>query len=279
MLVDSHVNLHHEKFTGEVDAVIESARRAGVGAMLSISDKIGSTSAIREISARYDFIWRSVGAHPHYAGEHRDLTAQTLIEMAAEEDVVGIGECGLDFYYGFSPRVDQEKVFAAHIEAAQETGLPLIIHTREADELMLSTLKRACNKRNFTPLLHCYTGGLKLAEAVMEMGGYISFSGIISFKNADDVRAIARRMPIDRIIVETDCPYLAPVPFRGRRCDPEHVVHVAASLAETLGVSHEEIAEVTTSNFFRLFQRAGFEGNGEHIVDQNIGRNRQGIEK
>ena len=258
MLVDSHVNLHHEKFSGEVDTVIESARKAGVRAMLTISDKISSTSAIKNISSQYDFIWRSVGAHPHYASDHRDLTAALLVELAAEDDVVGIGECGLDFHYGFSSREDQEQLFSAHIEAAQETGLPLIIHTREADELMLEMLSEAMGKQRFTPLLHCYTSGLKLAEAVMEMGGYISFSGIITFKNADEVRSVARKMPLERIIVETDCPYLAPVPYRGRRCDPEHVVNVAAGLADILGIPGDDIERITTENFFRLFSRVEF---------------------
>jgi len=258
MLVDSHVNLHHEKFAGEVEAIIEAARAAGVRAMLTISDRISSTEAIRAISSRHDFIWRSVGAHPHYASDHLDLTTKKLIALAAEDDAVGIGECGLDFHYGFSPREDQEKVFAVHIEAAQETGLPLIIHTREADEAMQSMLQTAYAKRKFTPLLHCYTSGMALAEAVVEMGGYISFSGIITFKNADDVRTVAKAMPRDRIIVETDCPYLAPVPHRGRRCDPAHVVHVADKLGEILGLERAEIDRMTTENFFRLFKKAEF---------------------
>ncbi|MEZ5921907.1 MAG: TatD family hydrolase, partial [Parvularculaceae bacterium] len=173
-----------------------------------------------------------------------------------------IGECGLDFHYGFSPREDQERVFAAHIEAAQETGMPLIIHTREADELMQQMLVSAMKERSFTPLLHCYTSGMKLAECVMEMGGFISFSGIITFKNADDVRAVAEAMPRDRIIIETDCPYLAPVPFRGKRCEPVHVVNVADKLAEMFSMTRAEIDELTTRNFFRLFKRAEFKGEG-----------------
>lgn len=260
MLVDSHVNLHHEKFDGEVEAVIARAAEAGVRAMLTISDKISSTEKIRAIVAGRKNIWRSVGAHPHYASDHKGLIAESLIGLAAEADVVGIGECGLDFHYGFSPREDQERVFAAHIEAAQETGLPLIIHTREADELTGAMLAAAMARRKLTPLLHCYTSSLALAEAVMEMGGFISFSGIITFKNADDVRAVAARMPHDRIIIETDCPYLAPIPHRGRRCEPAHVVHVADRLGEILGRSRAEIDRLTTENFFRLFARARFEG-------------------
>ncbi len=260
MLIDSHVNLHHEKFAGEVDAVIAAARDAGVVAMLTISDRISSTDAIREIASRHDFIWRSVGAHPHYASEHLDLTAEDLVILAGDEDVVGIGECGLDFHYGFSPRDAQEAVFAAHIETSQETGLPLIIHAREADAPILKMLENAMAKRPFTPLLHCYTSGLALAEAVMEMGGYISFSGIITFRNADGVRAVAKLMPHDRIIVETDCPYLAPVPHRGRRCDPAHVVHVADKLAEVLSLTRSDIDRLTTENFFRLFSKARHHG-------------------
>lgn len=256
MLVDSHVNLHHEKFAGDVDAVIEAARTAGVVAMLTISDKISSTDAIRDIVAGRPNVWRSVGAHPHYASDHLDLTAARLIALAAADDVIGVGECGLDFHYEFSPREHQEPVFNAHIEAAQETGLPLIIHTREADERTANMLKEAIAKKKFTPLLHCYTGSLALAELVMEMNGYISFSGIITFKNADDIRAIAAKMPRDRILVETDCPYLAPVPHRGRRCEPAHVVHVADKLAETLKLERVEVDRMTTDNFFRLFQRA-----------------------
>ena len=258
MLVDSHVNLPHEKFASEIDAVIAAARGAGVRAMLTISDRISSTEAIKAIAARYDFIWRSVGAHPHYASDHLDLTAEKLVTLAMDGDVVGIGECGLDFHYGFSPREHQEQVFVAHMEAAQETGLPLIIHAREADDCMQAMLETACAKRKFTPLLHCYTSGLKLAEAVMDMGGYISFSGIITFRGADGVRAVAQKMPHDRIIVETDCPYLAPIPHRGRRCDPAHVVHVADKLGEILCLPRAEIDRMTTANFFRLFSKAEF---------------------
>lgn len=260
MLIDSHVNLHHEKFDADVEEVIARAEAAGVGAMLTISDRISSTEKIRATADRHPNIWRSVGAHPHYAADHNQLSAQTLIDLALESKVVGIGECGLDFHYGFSPAEDQERVFAAHIEAAQATGLPLIIHTREADDMMGRMLREAMAKKTFTPLLHCYTSGLGLAEAVMEMGGYISFSGIITFKNADDVRMVAARMPLSRIIVETDCPYLAPVPHRGRRCEPAHVVHVAERLGEILGLARSEIDRLTTENFFRLFARARIEG-------------------
>ena len=265
MLVDSHVNLHAEKFVEDLDGVIARALDAGVGAMLTISDRISSTDAVRRVAADYPFIWRSVGAHPHYAVEHGDLTTDFLVDLAAGEDVVGIGECGLDYYYNHSPREDQLIVFAKHIEAAQETGLPLIIHTRDAEDEMRRLLEKAMADKPFTPLLHCYTGGPVLAEAVMEMGGYAAFSGIITFKNAEDVRAVARALPIDRLIIETDCPYLAPVPMRGRRNEPAFLPHVAAKLAEIKDVDEAEIATVTTRNFFRLFPRADralAQGNG-----------------
>ena len=256
MLVDSHVNLHSEQYAEDAEAVIARAREAGVAAMLTISDRLSSTDAIAEIAGADDLIWRSAGVHPHHAKDYADLNAQTLIDLAADEKVIGVGECGLDFHYEYSDRDAQFPVFAAHIKASQETGLPLIIHTREADAAMRETLTTAHKERAFTPLLHCYTGGPDLAEAVLKLGGYISFSGIITFKNASDIRAIAQAAPLDRIIIETDCPYLAPVPKRGRRNEPAYLVHVAEKLAEIKDVTPEEIAQVTTDNFFRLFPRA-----------------------
>ena len=260
MLIDSHVNLHSDKYEDDGEDVIARARAAGVAGMLTISDRISSADEIKRICARYPFMWRSVGAHPHYAVEHPDLTADFLVDLAADEDVIGIGECGLDFHYNYSPREDQLIVFRKHIEAAQRTGLPLIIHTREADKEMRDLLERAMSNAPFIPLLHCYTGGIELAEAVMEMGGYAAFSGIMTFKNAEDVRAVAKALPLDRIILETDCPYLAPVPMRGRRNEPAYLVHVAAKFAELRGLSEEDAAIITTDNFFRLFSRATREG-------------------
>lgn len=255
-LIDSHVNLHSEKYADDLEDVIANAQAAGVYAMLTISDKLSSTDAIKNISEAYDFVWRSVGVHPHYAADDSQLNAKTLIDLAAASDVVGIGECGLDFHYEYSDREIQRTVFAQQIIAAQETMLPLIIHTRDADDEMQTMLERAFSEKKFVPLLHCYTGGPKLAKSVLDMGGYISFSGIISFKNADDVRAIAEHTPLDRIIIETDCPYLAPVPKRGRRNEPAYLVHVAEKLAEIRNVDVDEIAEVTTRNFFDLFSKA-----------------------
>ncbi len=256
MLVDSHVNLHSEQYTDDCDGVIAAARAAGVDYMLTISDKLTSIDAIKKIADAHDFIWRSVGVHPHYASEYPDLDAQTLIDLAADEKVIGVGECGLDFHYEYSDRTAQRPVFRAHIDAARATGLPLIIHMREADDEMRETLMGAHGEGAFTPLLHCYTGGPALAEAVLALGGYISFSGIITFKNASDIRAVAEVAPLDRIIIETDCPYLAPVPMRGRRNEPAYLVHVAEKLADVKDVSVDEVAQHTTDNFFRLFSRA-----------------------
>lgn len=256
MLIDSHVNLHSEKFAEDLDEVIARARAAGVSGMLTISDRLESTEAIRAVADAHDDIWRSVGVHPHYAADAEDLAPETLIAMVGDPKVVGIGECGLDNYYEYSPREAQEKVFRAHAAAARETGLPLIIHTRDADAPMRAILEEEQARGAFTPLLHCYTGGPALAEAVLAMGGYVSFSGIITFKNAGDIREIAAATPLERIIVETDCPYLAPVPHRGRRCEPAHVVHVAEKLAEVKGTTMDDIAAATTANFFRLFAKA-----------------------
>ena len=256
MLVDSHVNLHSEKYVEDLADVISRAREAGVGAMLTISDQLSSTDAIKAIAERDPLIWRSVGVHPHYAKDYPELTAQQLIDLAKEENVIGIGECGLDFFYEFSDRTIQMDVFTAHITAARATGLPLIIHTRDADDETREMLENAFTEGSFIPLLHCYTGGPALAKAALALGGYVSFSGIITFKNAGDVRAIAEDTPLDRIIIETDCPYLAPVPMRGRRNEPAFVTHVAKKLAELKGVSVDEISRITTDNFFRLFSRA-----------------------
>ncbi len=256
MLVDSHVNLHSERYDEDRDTVIRAARNAGVEYMLTISDKLSSTPAIKTIADSHDFIWRSIGVHPHYANEYPALTARELIDLAADENVVGIGECGLDFYYEHSDRALQFPVFRAHIEASRESGLPLIIHTRDADEEMRKLLVAEHEKGAFTPLLHCYTGGPALAEAVLSLGGYISFSGIITFKNAADICAVAEATPLDRILIETDCPYLAPMPMRGLRNEPAYVAHVAEKLGQIKGVTVEAIAAATTKNFFRLFARA-----------------------
>ncbi len=256
MFVDSHVNLHGEKYREDLEEVVDRAREAGVGAMLAISDRLDHQDEIQAIAQAYDHMWHSVGVHPHHAKDYSDLDSQHLCKIAEASQAVGIGECGLDLYYEYSEIELQEPVFRAHIHSAQELNLPLIIHSRNADDKMIEMLTVEYDKRPFVPLMHCYTSGPELAKRALELGGYISFSGIITFKKADDVRAIAENTPLEKTLIETDCPYLTPVPFRGRRCEPAHVVHVAEKLAEIHNVSVEEIKKHTTDNFFQLFSKA-----------------------
>ena len=255
MLIDSHVNLHAPQFDEDRDAVIERARAAGVQLMVEISDKLTTFEATHDIAMAHDDIWCTVGVHPHEAKDAADLTAQTLIELADRPKVVGIGECGLDFHYDFSPRDIQAAVFRQHVKAARETGLPLVIHTREADEVMTEILREEQAAGPFRMLMHCYTSGPELAKTAAELGAWFSVSGIATFKAAEDVRAVIRDMPADRIIVETDCPYLAPIPHRGRRNEPAYVGHVLDKLAEIRGWSPEDADQRTTDAFFSLFDR------------------------
>lgn len=255
MLIDSHVNLHAPQFDEDRDAVIERARAAGVQLMVEISDKLTTFEATHGIAMAHDDIWCTVGVHPHEAKDAADLTVQTLIELAQRPKVVGIGECGLDFHYDFSPRDIQAAVFRQHVKAARETGLPLVIHTREADEVMTEILRDEQAAGPFRMLMHCYTSGPELAKTAAEMGAWFSVSGIATFKAAEDVRAVIRDMPADRIIVETDCPYLAPIPHRGRRNEPAYVGHVLDKLAEIRGWSPEDADQRTTDAFFSLFDR------------------------
>ncbi len=255
MLIDSHVNLHAPQFDEDRDAVIERARAAGVQLMVEISDKLTTFEATHGIAMAHDDIWCTVGVHPHEAKDAPDLTAQTLIELAQRPKVVGIGECGLDFHYDFSPRDIQAAVFRQHVKAARETRLPLVIHTREADEVMGEILREEYAAGPFRMLMHCYTSGSELAVIAAELGAWFSVSGIATFKAAEDVRAVIRDMPADRIIVETDCPYLAPIPHRGRRNEPAYVSHVLDKLAEIRGWSAQEADQRTTEAFFSLFDR------------------------
>lgn len=254
MLIDSHVNLHAPQFDDDRQAVIERARAAGVALMVNICDRVSNFPACRAVADAAD-IWCTVGTHPHEAKEDPDLTAEALARLAADPRVVGIGECGLDFHYDLSPRDIQAKVFRQHVHAAQETGLPLVVHTREADDEMAAILEDEYARRPFRLLMHCYTSGAELARRAADLGAWFSVSGIATFKAADDVRAVVAQMPADRIIVETDCPYLAPVPYRGRRNEPAYVGHVLAKLAEIRGWSAEEADRRTTDAFFALFDR------------------------
>ncbi len=253
MLIDSHVNLHHQSFAGDRDAVIARARAAGVARMITICDRVENFPQVLAIAEAHEDINASVGAHPHYAKDHLALTAARLIELGEHPKVVGIGETGLDQHYKFSPFEDQVAVFRAHAEAARALGKTLIIHTREADEPMAGLLEAEAGKGPLRILMHCYTGGLGLARRALQLGAYFSFSGIMTFKNAEDVRAVAREIPLDRVIVETDCPYLAPVPFRGQRCEPAHVAAVLSYFCKMRGLEEGEGAALLAENFFRLF--------------------------
>jgi TatD DNase family protein len=254
MIIDSHVNLHAPQFDEDREAVIARARAAGVALMVNISDKVSGFAACRAIADEPD-IWCTVGTHPHEARENPDLSARTLIDLAADSKVVGIGECGLDFHYDLSPRDIQAQVFRVHIAAARETGLPLVVHTREADEVMGAILEQEHAAGPFRLLMHCYTSGAGLARRCAALGAWFSVSGIATFKAAQDVRDVIADMPADRIIVETDCPYLAPVPYRGRRNEPAYVPHVLGKLAEIRGWTLAEAEQRTEDAFFALFDR------------------------
>ncbi|MFB7881907.1 TatD family hydrolase [Brevundimonas diminuta] len=255
MLIDSHVNLHAPQFDEDREAVIDRARQAGVRLMVEISDKLSTFEATHALAMNNADIWCTVGVHPHEAKDYADLNVDHLVELADRPRVIGIGECGLDFHYDLSPRDVQATVFRQHVEAARRTDLPLVIHTREADEVMADILREEHRHAPFKFLMHCYTSGLELAETAMELDAWFSVSGIATFKAADEVREVIRRMPEDRIIVETDCPYLAPIPHRGRRNEPAYVGLVLERLAEIRGWTPEQADELTTDAFFNLFDR------------------------
>ncbi len=254
MLIDSHVNLHAPQFDEDRDEVIARARAAGIALMVNISDKVSHFKAVRALADHPD-IWCTVGTHPHEAKENPELSAAELVALAGDPRVVGIGETGLDFHYDLSPRDIQAKVFRAHIGAARETGLPLVVHTREADQLMGDILEEEYARGAFKMLMHCYTSGAELAARAAALGAWFSVSGIATFKAAEDVRAVVREMPADRIIVETDCPYLAPIPHRGRRNEPAYLPAVLAKLAGIRGWSAQEAEQKTEDAFFALFDR------------------------
>uniref|UniRef100_UPI003BAA7E86 TatD family hydrolase n=1 Tax=Stappia sp. TaxID=1870903 RepID=UPI003BAA7E86 len=255
MLVDSHCHLDFPDFDAERDEIVARAGAAGVGVMVTISTRVRKFDQIRAIAETYDNVWCSVGTHPHNAGEETDITTANLVRLAEYEKVVAIGEAGLDYFYDKAPREAQAEGLRRHIAAARETGLPLVIHSRDADEDMARILTEETEKGAFPVLLHCFSSGRDLALTGIDLGLYVSFSGILTFKRSDDLRAIAAELPADRLLVETDAPYLAPQPWRGKRNEPAYVAHTNKVLAETRGVSEDEMARQTTENFFRLFSR------------------------
>ncbi len=255
MLVDSHCHLDFPDFDAERDAIIQRAHDAGVGRMVTISTRVAKFDQVRAIAEQYDTVYCSVGTHPHNADEELHITSDQLVELAQHPKVVAIGEAGLDYFYDKAPREAQALGLRNHIAAARQTGLPLVIHARDADEDMARILREETQKGAFPFILHCFSSGAALAKTGIELGGYISFSGILTFKKSEELRAIARTLPLDRLLVETDAPYLAPMPYRGKRNEPSYVVHTAGVLADTMDISHQELATHTTNNFFRLFKK------------------------
>lgn len=256
-MFDTHVNLHGETYAEDLEEVLGRARAAGVSRFLAICDRFDNFPAILAIAEAHDDIWCSVGVHPHHAKDFQGLTVEDLLRAARHPEVVAIGETGLDFHYGYSSEEDQLASLRKHIAVARETGLPLILHTREADDLMADVLEDEYVKGPFQPLLHCYTGGADLAQRALALGAYVSVSGILSFRSAKDVRSVIADIPMDRIILETDCPYLAPVPMRGRRNEPAYLPHVAEALATLKEISKEEVERITDENALRLFSKIG----------------------
>lgn len=256
MLVDSHCHLDFPDFAAEVDGIVSRARAAGIGHMLTISTRVRRFADVLAMAERFPDVTCSVGTHPHYASEERDVLKDEIVSLTAHPRVAAIGEAGLDYFYQKSSREDQEAGFRTHIAAARETGLPLIIHTRDAEEDTARILKEEMAKGRFSAVLHCFTGGRELAETGIDLGLYVSFSGILTFPKSGGLRELAAALPLDRLLVETDAPYLAPQPHRGKRNEPAFVRHTAKVLADVRGMSEAEIADATTANFFSLFQRA-----------------------
>ena len=255
MLVDHHCHLDFDKFDADRMAVLDRARAAGVGLMVSISTKVSKLNELLQLVEPLDGIFCSVGTHPHYADQELDVPVSRLVELSSHPKVVAIGEAGLDYYYDNAPRDAQAKGLRNHIAAARETGLPLIIHSRDADEDMAAILEEETGKGAFPAVLHCFTGGPDFAKRALALGLYISFSGVVTFKTATVIQEIAAELPLDRILVETDAPYLAPIPHRGKRNEPAFVVHTAAKVAELRGLERSEFAAATTENFFRLYSK------------------------
>jgi len=266
MLIDSHCHLDFPDFASELDAVVGRARAAGIARMVTISTRIVRQPELLAIADRFPDVFCSVGTHPHYAHEELDISAADLVARTHHPKVVALGEAGLDYHYDNSPRDAQERGFRAHIAAARETKLPLVIHARDADDDVARILEEETGKGAFPAVLHCYTGGPDLARRAIALGLYVSFTGIVTFKNSGALRDIAAALPADRILVETDAPYLAPGRHRGKRNEPAFVVETANVLAETRGVSFDTIARQTTENFFALFSRVPRPANADNFM-------------
>ncbi|MGD9880112.1 MAG: TatD family hydrolase [Reyranella sp.] len=256
MLIDSHCHLDVPELAADETGVLARARTAGVAGMLTIGTRLDRFDGVRAIAERHANVWCSVGVHPHEAKEEGQRTPDRLIEAARHPKVVGIGETGLDFYYEHSPREEQAESFRAHIAAARQTGLPLIVHTRDADDETGDILEQEFANGSYGGVIHCFSSGRRVAERALALGLYLSISGIVTFKAANELRDIVRDIPLDRLLIETDAPFLAPVPKRGKTNEPAFMSHTAAKVAELKGVSPAELATATTDNFFRLFAKA-----------------------
>ena len=254
-IVDSHCHLDFDSFENDIDAVVERAREAGLCRMVTICNKVSAFDRVLALAERYDDVFCSVGVHPHEAGSEGDVSLDRLMELARHPKVVGIGESGLDYYYDNSPVEAQKASFRTHIAAARETELPLIVHSRDADSDMADMLEEGARDGAYPGVLHCFTAGPELAARAVAIGFYVSLAGIITFKSPESIRETVRDVPMDRLLVETDSPYLAPVPMRGKRNEPAYTRHTNRVLAEVKGVSEAEMAEVTTENFLRLFSK------------------------
>jgi TatD DNase family protein len=255
MLVDSHCHLDFPDFADEIERVVSRAEMAGVGKMLTIGTRLDRFEGVLAVAERFPSVYCTVGVHPNEADSAPDVHVEQLIELANHPKVVGFGETGLDFYYERSDRERQKRAFRVHLEAARQIGLPVIIHTRDADQDMAEILTEEMEKGPFQALIHCFSSGSYLADLALKFGFYISVSGIVTFKNADPLRDVISTIPLDRLLVETDSPYLAPIPFRGKRNEPAHVVHTARKVAELKNVEEGAMATATTQNFLRLFAK------------------------
>ncbi|MFV0627227.1 MAG: TatD family hydrolase [Alphaproteobacteria bacterium] len=263
MLVDSHCHLDFDDFEGDLEEIIENAKENGISAILNAGNNINELENQLKISEKYPFIYTAAGVHPHNASEYEGLVAQDIISRTEHKKVVGIGECGLDYYYDYSPKDVQIKIFLEHIKAAQETGLPLIIHNRESDDDLMQILDENYKIKPFMGEIHCFSSSQKLADYALSIGFYLSASGMITFNKSGELRDIFEKVPLDRLLVETDAPYLAPVPKRGQRNQPANVIYTAEKLAQIKNVSFEELTEITTNNFFSLFRKASDKGRYE----------------
>ena len=260
MLVDSHCHLDYNDFEEDFEEILQRAKENGVTAMLNAGNNIGELDKQLAISEKYPFIYTAVGVHPHNASEYENIKAQDFIDQTTHKKVVAIGECGLDYYYDYAPKELQIKIFREQIIAAQETGLPLIIHTRDADDDTISLLKEMYEQKKFTGEIHCFSSSKKLADFALSIGFYISASGILTFNKSQDIREIFADIPLDRLLVETDAPFLAPIPKRGRRNEPAFVKYTAERLAQIKDIPFDELAQITSDNFYRLFRKASDKG-------------------